>query len=145
MPEDPLRTKLCDLLGIEFPIIAFTHCKDVAAITDPKGAVDSHRRGGLKQEMARAQHDAGVDVIIAQGYDAAGHTGAMGTFSIAPEVVSIAGDTPIIAAGGVTVYLRHDHAGARRGPRRPRVADRGAGVIMDLDAGRVVRARFCQP
>jgi hypothetical protein len=24
-------TKLCDTLGIEFPIIAFTHCKDVAA------------------------------------------------------------------------------------------------------------------
>ena len=30
MAEDPLRTKLCEMLGIEFPIIAFTHCKDVA-------------------------------------------------------------------------------------------------------------------
>ena len=29
MLKDPLRTKLCDMLGIEFPIIAFTHCKDV--------------------------------------------------------------------------------------------------------------------
>jgi hypothetical protein len=29
MAKDPLRTKLCDMLGIEFPIIAFTHCKDV--------------------------------------------------------------------------------------------------------------------
>ena len=29
MPKDPLRTKLCDMLGIEFPIVAFTHCKDV--------------------------------------------------------------------------------------------------------------------
>lgn len=43
-----------------------------------------------------------MDAVIAQGYDAAGHTGAMGTFSIVPEVVSIAGDTPVIAAGGVT-------------------------------------------
>jgi NAD(P)H-dependent flavin oxidoreductase YrpB (nitropropane dioxygenase family) len=224
MPKDPLRTKLCDMLGIEFPIIAFTHCKDVAVAVinsggfavlgeamhtpdeiaadikwirdrvegkpfgidlvlpsssplggtidelvakipeshrkfaqyikekynapDPKGSVDLHQWGGLNQEMARAQLDvlldervpviasglgspvfildrahergikvfglvgktrqakrqleAGVDVIIAQGYDAAGHTGAMGTFSIVPEVVSIAGDTPIIAAGGVT-------------------------------------------
>ena len=30
MAKDPLRTKLCDMLGLEFPIIAFTHCKDVA-------------------------------------------------------------------------------------------------------------------
>ena len=30
MTKDPLHTKLCDQLGIEFPIVAFTHCKDVA-------------------------------------------------------------------------------------------------------------------
>ena len=29
--KNPLHTKLCDMLGIEFPIIAFTHCKDVVA------------------------------------------------------------------------------------------------------------------
>src|ERR1043166_1791030 len=29
--RNPLHTKLCDLLGIDFPIIAFTHCKDVVA------------------------------------------------------------------------------------------------------------------
>ena len=29
MAKDPLKTKLCEMLGIEFPIIAFTHCKDV--------------------------------------------------------------------------------------------------------------------
>src|SRR3972149_7645877 len=31
MAKDPLHTKLCDMLGIEFPIVAFTHCNDVAA------------------------------------------------------------------------------------------------------------------
>ena len=31
MSKNPLQTKLCDMLGIEFPIIAFTHCKDVVA------------------------------------------------------------------------------------------------------------------
>jgi NAD(P)H-dependent flavin oxidoreductase YrpB (nitropropane dioxygenase family) len=224
MTKDPLHTKLCDMLEIEYPIIAFTHCKDVAVsvinsgafavlgeamhtpdeisadikwirdrvngkpfgvdlvlpasvpqtatlddlmaqipeehrafakhikekydVPEPKGSIDLHQWGGLNQEMARAQlevlleervpvicsglgspafildaaHErgikifgligktrqarrqleAGVDGIIAQGYDAAGHTGAMGTFSIVPEVASIAGDTPVIAAGGVT-------------------------------------------
>src|SRR6186713_2706246 len=29
--RNPLHTKLCDMLGIDFPIIAFTHCKDVVA------------------------------------------------------------------------------------------------------------------
>ena len=43
-----------------------------------------------------------MDAIIAQGYDAAGHTGNVGTFSIVAEVAAMAGDTPIIAAGGIT-------------------------------------------
>ncbi|MCZ7534478.1 MAG: nitronate monooxygenase [Acidimicrobiia bacterium] len=224
MPKDPLRTKLCDLLGIEYPVIAFTHCKDVAVavinaggfavlgeamhtpeeigadiawirervegrpygvdlllpasappsgslddlqakipvshrdfarrikdkydVPDPKGPVALHTWGGLNQELARAQFEvvldervpviasglgspaflldaaherdmvvlglvgkarqakrqieAGVDVIVAQGYDAAGHTGSTGTFSIVAEVAAIAGDTPVVAAGGVT-------------------------------------------
>jgi NAD(P)H-dependent flavin oxidoreductase YrpB (nitropropane dioxygenase family) len=222
--RDPLRTKLCDLLGVEYPVIAFTHCKDVLVavigaggfavlgeamhtpeeiaadirwirdrigsrafgidlvlpasvppagtldeleahiperqrafarqikekydVPDPKGPVALHQWGGLNQAMARAQLEvlleervpviasglgnpafildaahargmkvlglvgrtrqarkeieAGVDAVVAQGFDAAGHTGSMGTFSIVPEVVAIAGDTPVIAAGGVT-------------------------------------------
>jgi len=224
MAKDPLRTKFCDMMGIEFPIIAFTHCKDVVAavvnaggfavlgeamhtpdhiaddikwirsrvgdkpfgidlvlpasapptdtleqllakipaehrayakmikdkynVPDPKTAPDLHRWGGLNQDIARKQlevvleekapvfvsglgspafiikaaHErgikvfglvgrarqaereiaAGVDAVIAQGYDAAGHTGDVGTFSIVPEVVAVAGDTPVIAAGGIT-------------------------------------------
>jgi NAD(P)H-dependent flavin oxidoreductase YrpB (nitropropane dioxygenase family) len=68
----------------------------------------AHERGikvfGLvgKTRHAKREIEAGVDAIIAQGSDAAGHTGSIGTFSIVPEVVSIAGDTPVIAAGGVT-------------------------------------------
>ena len=49
-------------------------------------------------EKAKA---AGVDVIVAQGYDAGGHTGPIGTFSLVPQVVEVAGDTPVLAAGGV--------------------------------------------
>ena len=38
MQKNPLHTKLCDSLGIEYPIIAFTHCKDVvAAVTNAGG------------------------------------------------------------------------------------------------------------
>ena len=38
MAKDPLRTKLCDMLGIEFPIVSFTHCKDVVVAVVNAGA-----------------------------------------------------------------------------------------------------------
>ena len=43
----------------------------------------------------------GVDVLVAQGYDAGGHTGPVGTYSLVPQIVAVAGDTPVLAAGGI--------------------------------------------
>jgi NAD(P)H-dependent flavin oxidoreductase YrpB (nitropropane dioxygenase family) len=224
LQKNPLHTKLCDSLGIEYPIIAFTHCKDVVAAVinaggfavmgetqhtpeeieadikwirekvgdkpfgidlvfpasvPPMGSIEelvskipteqreftedikrryelpepknepelyelgwmtqdvprkqlevvldekvavlasglgspafileaAHARGmqvwGLigKPRQAKRELEAGVDAIIAQGSDAGGHTGTIGTFSIVPEVVAMAGDKPVIAAGGIT-------------------------------------------
>jgi len=50
---------------------------------------------------ARKALEAGVDVLVAQGHDAGAHTGKIGTFSLVPQVVDIAGNTPVLAAGGV--------------------------------------------
>lgn len=50
---------------------------------------------------ARYAVDAGVDIIVAQGYDAGGHTGQIGTFTLVPRIVEMAGKTPVLAAGGV--------------------------------------------
>lgn len=50
---------------------------------------------------ARHAIDAGADIIVAQGYDGGGHTGQIGTFSLVPAVVEMAGDIPVLAAGGV--------------------------------------------
>jgi NAD(P)H-dependent flavin oxidoreductase YrpB (nitropropane dioxygenase family) len=50
---------------------------------------------------AQAALAAGVDVLVAQGYDAGGHTGPVGTFTLLPQVLEVAGDIPVIAAGGV--------------------------------------------
>ena len=44
---------------------------------------------------------AGVDLLVAQGYDAGAHTGTIGTLSLVPQVVAMAGDVPVIAAGGI--------------------------------------------
>lgn len=44
---------------------------------------------------------AGVDMIVAQGYDAGAHTGPIGTYSLVPQIVDAAGDVPVLVAGGV--------------------------------------------
>ncbi|WP_372717459.1 NAD(P)H-dependent flavin oxidoreductase [Immundisolibacter sp.] len=50
---------------------------------------------------ARKVVAAGVDFIVAQGTDAGGHTGNIGTFSLLPQVVAVAENTPVLAAGGI--------------------------------------------
>src|SRR3989442_6068073 len=32
-----MRTQICDMLGIEFPILAFSHCRDVVAAVSKAG------------------------------------------------------------------------------------------------------------
>ncbi len=44
---------------------------------------------------------AGADILVAQGYDAGGHTGPIGTFSLVPQIVAAAKGAPVIAAGGI--------------------------------------------
>ncbi len=44
---------------------------------------------------------AGVDMLVAQGYDAGAHTGPIGTYSLVPQIVDAAGSVPVLAAGGV--------------------------------------------
>lgn len=50
---------------------------------------------------ARLAMDAGVDAIVAQGADAGGHTGTIGTMTLVPQIVDMAGDIPVLAAGGI--------------------------------------------
>jgi len=44
---------------------------------------------------------AGADILVAQGYDAGGHTGPIGTFTLVPQIVAAAQGRPVIAAGGI--------------------------------------------
>ncbi len=55
---------------------------------------------GSPRHVPRAL-DAGVEILVAQGYDAGAHTGPIGTFSLVPRIVDMAGDVPVLAAGGV--------------------------------------------
>lgn len=50
---------------------------------------------------AKNQALAGVDIIVAQGWEAAGHTGEISTLVLVPEVVDIVAPVPVLAAGGI--------------------------------------------
>jgi NAD(P)H-dependent flavin oxidoreductase YrpB (nitropropane dioxygenase family) len=56
-----------------------------------------------KASHAVRQRQAGVEVIIAQGTEAGGHTGDIATMVLVPQVVEVcAGEIPVLAAGGIT-------------------------------------------
>jgi NAD(P)H-dependent flavin oxidoreductase YrpB (nitropropane dioxygenase family) len=55
-----------------------------------------------KAEHARRQVANGVDIVVAQGYEAGGHTGEIATMVLVPEIVdAVGGQTPVLAAGGI--------------------------------------------
>ncbi|HEX7303529.1 nitronate monooxygenase family protein [Lentzea sp.] len=53
-----------------------------------------------KGEHARRHVANGVDIVVAQGYEAGGHTGEVATMVLVPEVVDSV-DVPVLAAGGI--------------------------------------------
>ncbi|MGH3543160.1 MAG: NAD(P)H-dependent flavin oxidoreductase [Mycobacterium sp.] len=52
-------------------------------------------------QHARRHAAAGVDLIVAQGTEAGGHTGEVATMVLVPEVVDAVSPVPVLAAGGI--------------------------------------------
>jgi len=75
----------------------------------PPDVIESaHERGMLvaalagKAAHARSHVAAGVDIVVAQGYEAGGHTGEIASMVLVPEIVDEVGDdAPVLAAGGI--------------------------------------------
>jgi enoyl-[acyl-carrier protein] reductase II len=55
--------------------------------------------GNVKQARDQAANE--VDVVIAQGHEAGGHTGRIGGFVLIPAVVDAVAPVPVLAAGGI--------------------------------------------
>jgi len=51
--------------------------------------------------QARKHADAGVDIVIAQGGEAGGHSGEVGSIVLWPQVVKEVAPVPVLAAGGI--------------------------------------------
>ncbi|WP_042417792.1 NAD(P)H-dependent flavin oxidoreductase [Streptacidiphilus anmyonensis] len=50
---------------------------------------------------ARRHAEAGIDVVVAQGHEAGGHTGEIGTMVLVPEIAEAVAPLPVLAAGGI--------------------------------------------
>jgi NAD(P)H-dependent flavin oxidoreductase YrpB (nitropropane dioxygenase family) len=68
----------------------------------------AHEHGMLVAALAgRAVHARshvhnGVDIVVAQGYEAGGHTGEIASMVLVPEIVDAVGpEVPVLAAGGI--------------------------------------------
>jgi NAD(P)H-dependent flavin oxidoreductase YrpB (nitropropane dioxygenase family) len=91
--------------------VAFGHPMSLIANalgSPPKDIVDRAHDAGVKVAAlaGKAQHaqrhvNNGVDIVIAQGYEAGGHTGEIATMVLVPEVVRAVAPTPVLAAGGI--------------------------------------------
>ena len=91
--------------------VAFAH--DIGLIASalgppPPDLVErAHRSGVLVAALAGSKQHAvrhaaaGVDLIVAQGTEAGGHTGEVATMVLVPEVVDAVAPIPVLAAGGI--------------------------------------------
>jgi NAD(P)H-dependent flavin oxidoreductase YrpB (nitropropane dioxygenase family) len=75
----------------------------------PRDVIDQAHAAGVpvaalagSAKHAQRHVDNGVDIVIAQGHEAGGHTGEIASMVLVPEVVdALGGKTPVLAAGGI--------------------------------------------
>ena len=74
----------------------------------PKDIVDLAHQNGIKvaalvgtPRQAIRQQEQGVDVIVAVGTEAGGHTGEIASMVLIPDVVDAVAPTPVLGAGGI--------------------------------------------
>jgi nitronate monooxygenase len=82
-----------------------TYCSGLGT---PEWVVSDAHANGLKVialvgnvRNAVRMANMGADVIVAQGHEAGGHTGRVGTLALVPQVVDAVSPTPVLAAGGL--------------------------------------------
>ncbi|MFI0863608.1 NAD(P)H-dependent flavin oxidoreductase [Streptomyces smyrnaeus] len=74
----------------------------------PPDVVERAHRGGIpvaalagSPRHAERHKEAGIDIVVAQGYEAGGHTGEIASMVLTPEVVRAVDPLPVLCAGGI--------------------------------------------
>ncbi len=79
-----------------------------AGLGSPGFMVDDAHDAGMKvlgiagnaRNAGRIAAD-GADLVVAQGHEAGGHTGRVGSMALWPQAIDAASPTPVLAAGGI--------------------------------------------
>jgi nitronate monooxygenase len=98
----PQAERLAICLEEGVPIISFSFGDSSQYIdrVHAAGAVVMHTIASAAE--ARLASEAGVDILIAQGWEAGGHVwGKVATFPLVPHVVDAVTPKPVVAAGGI--------------------------------------------
>ena len=106
-------TAALQTLSISFTREAFKMCLNekipvFVSTVDPSWAIQPAHAQRMKiisiiglVRQAKRLAGTGVDIIVAQGTEAGGHTGRIGTMSLVPQVVDAVRPKPVLAAGGI--------------------------------------------
>ncbi|WP_405567755.1 nitronate monooxygenase [Streptomyces sp. NBC_01167] len=100
--EEVARTQLD--VAFQYPIRLLAN-----ALGSPPGDVvnRAHDQDVLVAALAGSAHhaerhaEAGIDIVVAQGYEAGGHTGEIASMVLTPDVVDAVDPLPVLAAGGI--------------------------------------------
>jgi len=98
----PQAERLAICLEEGVPVISFFYGDSSKYIerVHAAGALVMHTIGSAAE--ARLASEAGVDILVAQGWEAGGHVwGKVATFPLVPCVVDAVAPKPVIAAGGI--------------------------------------------
>ncbi len=100
--EFPQEDRLEVCLQENVPVISF-FWRDPAALVDrvkAAGAITMYTAGSTEEAKVAAK--AGVDIIVAQGWEAGGHVrGVIATMPLIPAVIDAIAPVPVVAAGGI--------------------------------------------
>ncbi len=79
-----------------------------SGLGDPSWVIPRAREAGItvlglvgSVRHAHRQREAGVDVVVAQGFEAGGHVGRIANFALLPQVIDAVTPVPVVAAGGI--------------------------------------------
>ena len=73
--------------------------KDIIDLAHQHGVKVAALTGSVKHALRQQQQ--GVDIIVAQGTEAGGHTGEIGSMVLLPDIVDAVAPTPVLGAGGI--------------------------------------------
>ncbi len=79
-----------------------------AGLGNPGFMVEEAHAHGVKvlaitgnAKNAKRMAESGIDLLVAQGHEAGGHTGRIGTMALLPAAIDAAYPVPVLAAGGI--------------------------------------------